>query len=200
MTERVWRAAFRAGPLLVALSVGATMAVARWTSHGPFGSDNDEYRMLADSLTRMSTVIAGVEGTKYPVGYSLLLAPLDVLGLPVTGVALAANVVAVAAIALAMWRLVDDGDAPVAGAVGATVVLLSAPLWEAVMSTMPDVLFVLVCAVALWWVGRSRPPARLAIELSALAAVAVLLKSHGVVVAVAATDGSSSGWLFRSSP
>jgi hypothetical protein len=165
--------------------VVALLGVARWTGQVPFGSDNDEYQLVARQLLHLDApVVAGVEGTKYPLGYPAVLAAIDAVGLPVVDAALALNVVLVgvtaALTAVAARRL---GVAAAVAAAG--VVLVCRPLWAATQSTMPDVAFTAVVAAALAVTGRRRAPD--VAVLTGLALAATALKSVGLLVGLAAT-------------
>lgn len=167
----------------VVLAVGvvsAVLGVARWTGQAPFGSDNDEYQLVARQLVELSgPVVAGVEGTKYPLGYPAVLAVLDGVGLPVVDGALVFNVLLVA-VGVALTALAARHLGAVAAVVAAGVVLVDRPLWDATQSTMPDVAFLVVVAGAL---AANRRPA----ALTLLAVAAASLRSVGVLVGLAAT-------------
>jgi hypothetical protein len=172
---------------LAALVVIAVWAAVRWSGTAPFGSDNDEYRLVAEALLAgEGPVVAGVEATKYPLGYPLLLALVDLASLPVTTVAMVANVVLVAVLGLVVVRLCAAIGLR-AGAVPAAVhVVGGAGLWGSVFVTMPDLAFVVAAAVVLWWVGRVRSTRDVWL-LVALVALATSLKSVGLLVALAAS-------------
>ena len=170
-------------PLLVI----AVWAAVRWSGTPPFGSDNDEYRLVAEALLAGDgPVVAGVEATKYPLGYPVLLALVEVASLPVTTVAMVANVVLVAVLCLVVVRLCTSVGRR-SGAVPAAVYAVGgAGLWGSVFVTMPDVAFVVVAAVVLWWVGRVRSTRDVWL-LVVLVTLATALKSVGVLVALAAS-------------
>jgi hypothetical protein len=172
-----------AAPLLVV----AVWAAVRWSGTAPFGSDNDEYRLVAEALLAGDgPVVAGVEATKYPLGYPLLLALVDLASLPVTTVALVANVVLVAVLGLVVARVCRSVGRR-GGAVPAAVYAVGgAGLWGSVFVTMPDLAFVVAAAVVLWWVGRVRSTRDVWL-LVALVALATSLKSVGLLVALAAS-------------
>ncbi len=173
--------------LVLPLAVTVAWAVQRWSGTNPFGSDNDEYRLVAQELLESGRpVVADVEATKYPLGYPLVLALLDVVGLPVTRAALALNlglVVAFAATVLQLARSLGQRVAAVPAAIYAVGV---AGLWGSVYVTMPDLAFVVVAAAVLWWSGRLRTRRDIWV-LVALVVAATLLKSVGLLVAVAAS-------------
>ena len=180
-SERSWAA------LAVPLVVIAAWGFLRWSGTFPFGSDNDEYRLVASELLRSRRpVVAGVEGTKYPLGYPLVLALLDVVGLPVTRAAMALNlalVVGLAAVVVALTRSLGRRLLAVPAAVYAVG---GAGLWGSVFVTMPDIAFLVVFATVAWWTTRLRSPRDVWV-LVALVVVASLLKSVGLLVGLAAT-------------
>ena len=172
--------------LALPLVVIGGWAVLRWSGTWPFGSDNDEYRLVASELLRSGRpVVADVEGTKYPLGYPLVLALLDVVGLPVTRSAMALNVGLVAGLAgvvVAVTRRLGLREAALPAAVYAVG---GAGLWGSVFVTMPDVAFLVVFAAVAWWTTRLRNPRDVWIVV-ALVVVASLLKSVGLLVGLAA--------------
>ncbi len=183
--------------LVTVVAVVAVWARLRWTGTAPFGSDNDEYRGVAEELLRTGRpVVAGVEATKYPLGYPALLALLDAVGLPVTTAALVLNVGLVAALGWLMARLGAD----LALGVGVPVVTLSAVagpgVWGSVFVTMPDLLFLVVVAAVLWRVGRVETARDLRV-LVGLAVGLALLKTVGILVAGAVTVALGIGGAVR---
>ena len=170
-----------------AVVVIGAWAVVRWSGTWPFGSDNDEYRLVAEALREAGRpVVAGVEATKYPLGYPLLLAVLHVARLPVTAAAVAVNLgclVALAALVARLATAVGRGGGALPAAVWAVA---GAGLWGSVFVTMPDLAFVAVTAAVLLVVGRVRT-AREAWVLAGLVGAATLLKSVGLLVALAAS-------------
>lgn len=177
--------------LVAALAVLAVAVVvlgaASWTGVAPFGSDNDEYRLVARQLLHLDgPVVAGVEGTKYPVGYPAVLAVMDAAGLPPVRAALALNVVLLG-VAAALTGLVARHRGAVAAVAAGGVVLVARPLWVATQSTMPDVALTAVVAGTLALLAASSPARRLAIGLAALAVVATALKSVGLLLGLAAS-------------
>lgn len=142
-----------AGALLVAgLFVAA--AVVRWPAATPYGSDHDEYRIVAGQLADgRAPLVAGVEATKYPLGYPALLAAGRWLGVSAVTTAFALNIAAVAGVtglaALATRRLGGLAQLAAAGAVA-----VSPGLWDSVYSVMPDTLFALAAAGIVAWVTR----------------------------------------------
>lgn len=213
--------------LLAVLALAAVFATAAWVGPEPFGSDNDEYRMLAESLyERGDPVIAGVEGTKYPLGWSLLIGAIDRLGGDDTRAPILLNFGLTFLLVVVVW-LIGRRFAPEAGLLAAALVAAAPAVWEAVWSVMPDIALLTLTAVALLLVLRTLPtpliplptlptqvrrvlritpdtdhPRDLGREggeevaargwgvvaaLTALAVVAVLLKTMGLLVAGALT-------------
>jgi hypothetical protein len=162
-------------------------ALLRWSGTAPFGSDNDEYRLVAEELLRTGRpVVAGVEATKYPPGYPVLLALIDLVGLPVTRAALALNValvVALGGVVAALGRTLGQRRWSVAAAVCAVG---GAGLWGSVFVTMPDVAFLLVFAAVAWRLARLESTGDVWV-LVALVGGATLLKSVGLLVGLAAS-------------
>lgn len=184
------------------VAVAVVYARLRWPGALPFGSDNDEYRMVGAALSRFEPpVVAGVEGTKYPLGYPLVLALLTWLGLPAAPSALALNLVALAAAVLGITALVGRATAtgaPLAGIAGVGpalaaggVVVTSAAVWNDVFSVMPELLLVAVVVAILWTVADELTPRRL-VALTVLAVVAVTFKT---LAALAVGGGCAVLWL-----
>lgn len=170
---------------LLALAVGVCLlAVVRWSGPAPFGSDNDEYRLLARSLWEDgSLLIAGVEGSKYPLGYSLIIGALERIGLPLTTTALVLNgVLVLVTVALAYLSARRLGQ--LAGLAAAAVLLLSLELWDGYYSVMPDVALAAVVAGGFAWLLRA-PGRHDVLVLCAFAGAAAALKTVGVTVGVA---------------
>ena len=170
--------------LAVLAAVTGVLAAVRWAGPEPYGSDNDEYRLLASSLWDDGTLlVAGVEGSKYPLGYSFVLGALDRVGLPITPTALVLNGVLIAAIAglcyLAARRLVA-----VAGVAAAGAILLSGALWDSFYAVMPDVALAALVIGAFCWLLR-QPGRYDVVVLCAFAAGATLLKTLGITLAAA---------------
>lgn len=174
------------------MAVIALWALQRWSGTFPFGSDNDEYRLVARELLETGRpVVADVEATKYPLGYPLVLALLDAVGLPTTRAALALNLgllVALAAVVVKLGRALGQREAAVAGGVYAVA---GAGLWGSVFVTMPDLAFVVVTALVLWWSGRLRTRRDVWV-LVGLVVAASLLKSVGLLVGLAASVAVAS--------
>jgi hypothetical protein len=176
---------------VVAQLAVVAMAVLRWTGQAPYGSDNDEYRMLAEALyTTGQPLVAGVEGSKYPLGWSLLLGAFEQLGLDITATAFVLNVAFLAGTVAVVW-LIARRYGPLAAAAGALAVAVGASLWSSVYVVMPDAALTFVTAAAFWAVlhlDDDRRPMRWHVGwLTALAAAAVLLKTVGLVLAGALT-------------
>lgn len=164
----------------------AWLAVARWSGVLPFGSDNDEYRMLADALYETGKpVIGGVEGSKYPLGWSLVVGGLDRLGLDATVAPMALNLLLVAVTVVVVW-LVGRRLGAVAGLAGAVGVAVSSSLWGSVYVIMPDAALTATVALGLL-VMVSVERARDVVTTTALALAAALLKTVGVVLGGALT-------------
>jgi hypothetical protein len=173
--------------LALPLAVIVAWAVQRGTGVAPFGSDNDEYRLVAEELlTTGRPLVAGVEATKYPIGYPLVLAAIDLVGLPVTRTAIALNVGLVVGLAAVMARLAHSVGRRTAAVPAAVYAVGGAGVWGSVYVVMPDLAFVVVTAVVVWWVGRLRT-ARDVWVLAALVVAASSLKSVGLLVGLAAS-------------
>lgn len=172
--------------MAVPVAVVAAWALLRWSGTAPFGSDNDEYRLVAEELLRSGRpLVAGVEATKYPLGYPLLLALLDLVGLPVTRAALALNVglvVGLGALTVALTRSLGR----VAAVPAAVYAVGGAGLWGSVFVTMPDVAFLVAFAAVAWWLTRVAATRDVWV-LVALVVAATLLKSVGLIVGLAAS-------------
>ena len=187
-------------PALAGLAVGALLfgvfAAARWTGVIPFGSDNDEYPLVARALLDSGTpVIAGVEATKYPLGYPLVLALFEALRLPaLTGIVL--NFVLVAATAFVMVKALERTHTRFARFAAASFVLVSTGLWGAATSFMPDVMITFLSALLLAAVVRMRSVNDVVV-VSVIAFVATSMKSVGVLLAGAASTAVLLGERVR---
>ena len=180
-----------ASPALIGVAVVAAVfiafAVVRWTGVLPFGTDNDEYPLVARALLETGRpVVGGVEATKYPLGYPLLLALLELLRLPalsavVLNFALVAATVAVVVKALQVTR--HSGFAKLAAAI---YVVANASLWGSTASFMPDTLITFLSALLLYSVVRLRSVSDVAI-VGVVGFVATSVKSVGVLLAGAAS-------------
>ncbi len=167
----------------------AVFAALRFTGQLPYGSDHDEYRLVAQSLLRSGTpVVGGVEATKYPLGYPLLLALLDGLGLPIGTAAIVVNVVLVAALAVVVVRLTAPLGARLAQLSAAAFVVTNVALWGSVYAVMPDVLFTLLVALVVARMVALESGRDVAV-VAALVVSAASVKSVGLLVAVAASAG-----------
>jgi len=172
--------------LAVCALVVAAWALLRWSGVAPFGSDNDEYRLVAQELADSGRpLVAGIEATKYPLGYPLFLAGLELVGLAVTPLAVAANLALVLALAGAVVLVARDAAVPAAPLPAALFAVAGAGLWGSVYVVMPDLAFVVVSGLVLWQAGRLRTTPQVWL-LSGGVAVAVLLKSQGLLLAPAA--------------
>lgn len=173
--------------LALPLAVVAVFAVLRWSGVPPFGSDFDEYRLVAQELLDSGRpLVAGVEATKYPLGYPLVLALFDVLGLPVTATAIALNLALVGALAGVVVALAWSAARSLVAAVPAAVYAVAGVgVWGSVYVVMPDLGFLVLAALVLWRTGRLASRWDVWV-LTALVAGATLLKSTGLLLALAA--------------
>src|SRR5262249_51994216 len=183
--------------LLALIVTGAGIAVGalRWTGESPYGSDNDEYRLVARSLVNGAGPVSAGEGTKYPVGYPLVLAACDALHLPVDGSALGLNALLVFVIAaLVGWTTWTAAPWPLPW-LAAFFVVTSSELWSSTFTIMPDVLFVALLALMLrvLWVRRSTRPASLTLCLSGLTLGMMMVRTAGLFMVVPATAGLLTG-------
>jgi hypothetical protein len=171
----------------VVILLTAVFALLRNPGEPPFGSDHDEYRMVAQSLLAGNgPVVAGVEGTKYPLGYPLLLAALDVVGLPVTATALGLNILMLAAVVLVVGHLTRPLQSRWAQLAAAVFVVGNVALWGGAFAVMPDVAITLLAALMLWRMQRIAT-VRDVLTVAALGAVATSVKSVGLLIAGAAS-------------
>jgi hypothetical protein len=161
--------------------------VLRWSGTPPFGSDFDEYRLVAEELLDSGRpLVAGVEATKYPLGYPLILAAFDVLGLPVTGTAMALNLALVAALGAVVVGLAWSAGRRGVPAVPAAVYAVGgAGVWGSVYVVMPDLGFLVLAGLVLWRTSRLASSGHVWI-LTGLVAGATLLKSTGLLLGLAA--------------
>ena len=178
--------------VVVLAGVAVAFAVARWPGWLPIGSDNDEYQLVGSALAAFEPpVVAGVEGTKYPLGYPFLLAVFEWLRLPVAPAAIALNLVSVAVTAgLVAWvagRATPTTPAsPGAALAAGGVVVSSVAVWDDAFSVMPEMLTLAVMAAMLAVIAVDHPEdlgPRLRI-LTVLAVAAVLLKTLAALVLV----------------
>ena len=190
------------------LAVGLAYARVRWPGFLPLGSDNDEYQLVGQALAAFEPpVVAGVEGTKYPLGYPAILAILEWLRLPVAPAALVLNLLAVAATTgLVSWTAGRATSmlppSPGAALAAGGLVVASVAVWNDAFSVMPEMLTMAVVAAMLAVVagppdGRGLTAGRL-VALTVLSVAAVLLKTLAVVVVL---GGCSllllRAWLLR---
>ncbi|MBW3574060.1 MAG: hypothetical protein KY450_04220 [Actinobacteria bacterium] len=172
--------------LALPLALVAIGVLLRSSGTPPFGSDNDEYRLVADELLSSGRpVVAGVEATKYPLGYPVVLAAFDLVGLPVTSSAIALNIVLVGALAVAVAVLARAAGPRVAAVPAAVYAVASPGLWGSVFVTMPDLAFVVVSALVVWRAGVLVRRGDVGV-LAGLVGLATVLKSMGLLVALAA--------------
>ena len=168
--------------LAVLLAGVAVLALLRWTGDNPFGSDSDEYRMLAHSLwlSGRPVIDFGIEGTKYPLGYSFVLGGLAWIGLPLTATALVSNLaLALGIVTLTWW--VGRSFHRVGGWFAAALVAVSPSVWSSVYVVMPDLALVAVTLVAFTWLLHDERSRDVAV-LTGLAIAAAALKTVGVVL------------------
>ena len=176
------REAVVAAALTVAVGL---LGVLRWAGPYPFGSDHDEYRMLATNLWHGAgpVVAGGVEGTKYPLGYALIIGAPAALGLPLTATALVLNGVLLLGTAALVLGVARRFGLP-AAVLGTATLALSPPLWDSFYSVMPELALVAVVAGAFAWLLRE-PGRHDVVVLCLLAGAATALKTLGVTLALA---------------
>ncbi|MEX2533100.1 MAG: hypothetical protein WD360_03970 [Nitriliruptoraceae bacterium] len=179
------RTSVRARMIAFALGLITIIAVYTWLrSPGMIavGSDNDEYQLVAKALARFDApIVAGVEGTKYPLLYPALLALMLVGRIPLHGGAVVLNLAAALTAAGSVAWLVGRArrGAPVSFAAGfaaATVLLASRAVWNDMFSTMPEMLLLATIALMLVVIDRDDSANRTVI-LTVLAVVAVGFKT-----------------------
>lgn len=185
------RRALPVTPVLLGVGIIALVyvafAVVRWTGVLPFGTDNDEYPIVARALLSTGTpVVGGVEATKYPLGYPLLLALFEALRLP----ALTAVVVNFALVAATVVVVVKTLEATNHGGFAklsaAAFVVVNVALWGSTTSLMPDALITFLSALLLLAVVRMRNVTGVAV-VSAISFAATSVKSVGVLLGGAAS-------------
>ena len=180
-------------PWVVLVAVLAAIAIGyarlRWPGVLPFGSDVDEYQLVGQALASFEPpVVAGVEGTKYPLGYPLILAVFEWLRLPLAWAAVALNFAALATTTgLAAWlagRAWDGRPASPGAAVAAgALVLTSVAVWNDAYTVMPELL-TLAAVTAMLVVVEVPLTRRRIVVLTAVAVTAVLLKTLALAVIV----------------
>ncbi|MGH3441873.1 MAG: hypothetical protein ACRDUY_07495, partial [Nitriliruptorales bacterium] len=176
---------------LALLALVSVFAVLRWAGPIPWGSDNDEYLLVAHQLAQLEPpVVASVEGTKYPIGYPALLAGFEAAGLPTARTGLVVNVMAVVGAVALVWLLLRPLG-PTAALAGGAYVAMAAGMWAAAYAVMPDALLVLVTAAILHRALRTETGGDVAV-LAVLVVVAAALKSVGLLLGI----GVSVGLLF----
>jgi len=182
---RTPRTSVRVRAIAFALGLVTIITVYSWLrSPGMIavGSDNDEYQLVAKTLARFDApIVAGVEGTKYPLLYPALLALMLIGRIPLHGGAVVLNLAAALIAAGSVAWLVGRArrGAPVsfsAGFAAATVLLASRAVWNDMFSTMPELLLLATLALMLLVIDRD-DSAKRTISLTVLAVVAVSLKT-----------------------
>ncbi len=175
---------------VVLLAVIVAYARARWPGYLPLGSDNDEYQLVGQQLAAFEApVVAGVEGTKYPLGYPAVLAVLQWLRLPVAPVALGLNLVAIGVTTgLVAWVAGRSAGrlsaSPGAALAAGGVVAASVSVWNDAYSVMPEMLTLALVAGMVAVVASAADgltPRRL-VWLTVLAVIAVTMKTLAVVL------------------
>jgi hypothetical protein len=181
--------------ILLVVAVGIGMAALRWTGELPYGSDNDEYRLVARSLLLGAGPLSAGEATKYPLGYPLLLAGIERLGLPLERTALTLNAILVFTIAALVAFNVSKTSSLLAWFSAAVFVVTSSELWSSVFSIMPDVLFVALVALMLTVLSarRSIRSAFVVVCVATLTFAMVMVRSAGLFMVVPAVLGLLTG-------
>jgi hypothetical protein len=182
----------------VLLVIVAVYARARWPGFLPLGSDNDEYQLAGQALAAFEApLIAGTEGTKYPLGYPALLAVLQWVGLPVAPAALALNLVAVAATVGLLAHLAGRATASSPASPGAAlatgaVLATSVSVWNDVYSVMPEMALLVTVAAMLTTLQQPLVGRRL-VTFVVLAVIAVLFKTLAILLLL---GGCGLVWLL----
>lgn len=162
------------------------------------GSDNDEYQLVAKALLRLDApVVAGVEGTKYPLLYPAILALMLLARIPLyigtAVVNVAALAVAVTSVAWLVGRSCRGIPVSIAAGFGAAALLLtSRAVWNDMFSTMPELLLLGVLALMLVAVDRPDTVKR-TVTLTVLAVAAVSLKTLALPLIL---GGFGIMWLY----
>jgi hypothetical protein len=171
--------------ILILIGLLASFGYIRWTGQLPYGSDDDEHLLVAQSLLqRFTPSVAGMEKTKYPFGYSLLLAGLEAIGLPVGWSGLALNWICMCLIPLSIYLSADRGISPIARTAAGAYVASNPVLWQLASSLRPDLIFVLLVVVMISRL-RTLRERRDVVILALLSALATSLRSVGVLLGVA---------------
>lgn len=163
------------------------------------GSDNDEYLLVAKALAQLEApIIAGVEGTKYPLLYPALLALMTLGRVPLYAGTAALNLVglaaALAAVAWLSGRAKRGTVVSLAAGFGAAAVLLtSRAVWNDMFSTMPDILLLGVIGCLLVTIDLPESTKR-TVLLTVLAVTAVTLKTMALPLLL---GGFGIIWLFN---
>lgn len=163
------------------------------------GSDNDEYQLVAKALMGGDApIVAGVEGTKYPLGYPALLALFMLARIPLYAGTVALNVVALVTAAVLTATIVvrtpgKTAPAFTAGLAAAALIVTSRTVWQDMFSTMPEILLLAVIAGVLAAVNMQDSTKR-TVVLTVLCVVAVLLKTLALPLIL---GGFGIIWLFQ---
>lgn len=192
----------RARALAFALTLTAIITLYTWLRTPgviAVGSDNDEYQLVAKALARFDApIVAGVEGTKYPLLYPAILALMLLARIPLFGGTVALNLIAVliAAGAVAWLTGRQRPRAPLSFAAGlgaATFILASRAVWNDMFSTMPELLLLATLSFMLVVIDRDDTPKR-TIVLTVLCVVAVSLKTLALPLIL---GGFGIMWLYE---
>jgi hypothetical protein len=151
----------------VVLTIGGVLAFLRYSGQPPFGSDYDEYRLVARTILEQGVpTVDGIEATKYPIGYPIILGVAGKSGFPIVWVGVGFNLLLTAATAVLAWGTArtlgaefDRSDEfkwlPAAmGIVAALLVVASPWPWRASYGLTPDVILMFITASAFAWFLR----------------------------------------------
>ncbi len=199
--QRPPRTSVKTRVVLFAACLASLVSVYAWLRHPGMiavGSDNDEYQLVAKAFSRFEApLVAGVEGTKYPLLYPALLALMLLARIPLHAGAVALNLVAALVAAGSVALLVGRSrrGVPVSFAAGfgtAVFVLTSRAVWTDMFSTMPELLLLAVISLMLLVVDQDDSPKR-TVLLTVLAVVAVSLKTLALPLLL---GGFGIMWLY----
>jgi hypothetical protein len=183
---RATRAPFGSGGTWVSLAILLALLVTfgslRWTGELPYGSDDDENTLVAQAIREMRVPsVAGIERTKYPFGYPLLLTGFKALGLPITNAGVALNWVCMLIIPVSVFFLVASIRSIPAALVAGAYVSANAALWQLASSVRADLLFALLVVVLVSMLDAVRD-LRGVITLTLVCALATSLRSIGALL------------------